>query len=149
MNKLKPNNYIFTKMKPVIQEEPTGCAIASAAAIAGISYTKAKQVANKMGIFAQDASLWSDPKHIRDLLEKLSIKTDTKEVPFTDWKSLPDCALLSTKWHMEAGKPFWHWAVFVRDNDGHYVLDSKKSLKKNLRRDFGKIKPKWYIKVYL
>jgi len=30
-------------MKPVVQEEKTGCAIASAAAIAGISYQESKE----------------------------------------------------------------------------------------------------------
>jgi len=134
-------------MKPVIQEELTGCAIASAAAIAGISYKKAKQVANGIGIFAQDASLWSDSKPIRDLLAALGIKTDAKEKPFKSWSALPNCALLSSKWHLEAGKPYWHWAVFVREDNVAYVLDSKKSLKSNPRKDFGKIKPKWYIEV--
>jgi len=52
-------------MKPAIQEEQTGCAIASAAAIAGISYEEAKKAANAMGIYAEDKSLWSDAGHIR------------------------------------------------------------------------------------
>lgn len=135
-------------MKPVVQEELTGCGIASAAAIAGISYKEAKNVANRMGIFAEDPSLWSDPQHVRDLLGKLGIDTDREEKPFKDWNSLPDRALLSTKWHIEAGKPFWHWAVFVRLGAEKYVLDSKKSLKTNIRKDFRRIKPRWYIKVY-
>ena len=136
-------------MKPIIQEEPTGCGIASSAAIAGITYQQARTVANKMGIYADDSTLWSDPQHVRDLLAELGINTATEETPFKDWKSLPGCALLSTKWHLEAGKPFWHWAVFVRDTDDEYVLDSKKALATNVRRDFGRIKPKWYIKVHI
>ncbi|MDH5232394.1 MAG: hypothetical protein OEY38_20220 [Gammaproteobacteria bacterium] len=135
-------------MKPVVQEEITGCGIASAAAIAGLSYNETKIIANKMGIFAQDSSLWSDPQHIRDLLSTFGIKTDNEEKTFSDWASLPDCALLSTKWHLEKAKPYWHWAVFVREGSETYVLDSKKSLKTNLRKDFGRIKPKWYIKVH-
>jgi ABC-type bacteriocin/lantibiotic exporter with double-glycine peptidase domain len=134
-------------MKPVVQEEKTGCGIASSAAIAGISYTEAKRVANSIGIYAEDQSLWSNPQHVRDLLAKLGIDTEKKEIPFNGWASLPDCALISTKWHMENGKPYWHWAVFVREGDKQYVLDSKKSLKMNTRTDFGRIKPKWYIKV--
>ena len=136
-------------MKPVIQEEKTGCGIASSAAIAGISYQKAKTIANGMGIYADDESLWSDPQHVRDLLSKLGIETEKTESPFTDWDSLPDCALLSTKWHMEKGKPYWHWAVFVRDENDQYVLDSKKTLKTHIRKDFGRIKPKWYIAVQI
>ncbi len=62
-------------MKPVIQEEKTGCAIASAAAIAGLSYEEAKKAANALGINAEDESLWSDTGHIRRLLDQLGFKT--------------------------------------------------------------------------
>lgn len=137
------------RMIPVVQEELTGCGIASAAAIAGLSYKQAKDVANQMGIFADDSQLWSDPQHVRNLLSKFGIKAGKDELPFQSWSSLPDCALLATKWHLEAGKPYWHWAVFVRSDNNQYVLDSKKSLKNNKRTDFGRIKPKWYIEVYV
>lgn len=134
-------------MKPVIQQEITGCAIASSAAIAGISYKEAKKIANGLGIYADDVALWSEKNYIRKLLSNLGIKTSNKEKPFSSWASLPDLALLSTKWHLEKGKAYWHWAVFVREGDREYVLDSKKSLKTNVRTDFGRIKPKWYIEV--
>lgn len=136
-------------MKPVVQEELTGCGIASAAAIAGISYQEAKAIANAMGIHAEDQSLWSSPRHVRRLLAQLGVKTETNERPFRSWASLPDCALLSTKWHLEKGKPYWHWAVFVRKGGQPYVLDSKKALQTNVRTDFGRIKPKWFIEVHL
>jgi len=136
-------------MKPVIQQELTGCGIACAAAIAGITYTKAKQIANRMGIYANDPSLWSDPRHISILLNEMGIRTSENQKTFKNWQSLPDCALLSTKWHLEGGKPFWHWAVFVRDGIEKYVLDSKNGLKTNVRKDFGRIKPKWYIEVHI
>lgn len=135
-------------MWPVIQEEKTGCAIASAAVIAGISYPEAKKIANELGIFATNLALWSETNYIRRLLQKLGIKAAKIETPFKNWSSLPDCALLSIKWYLENGKPYWHWAVFVRDNRGEVVLDSKKALTTNTRTDFGRIKPKWYIKIY-
>ena len=135
-------------MKPVVQKEPTGCGIASSAAIAGMSYDEAKKIANGMAIYAEDRSLWSSTQYVRDLLAKLGIQTDQREIPFENWESLPDCALISTKWHLEKGRPFWHWAVFVREGNEQYVLDSKKSLKTNIRKDLGRIKPKWYIKVH-
>jgi hypothetical protein len=37
--------------------------------------------------------------------------------------------------------------VFVRDRVGERVLDSKRSLKRHVRTDFGRIKPKWYMAV--
>ena len=134
-------------MKPVIQEEATGCAIASAAAIAGISYQEAKRIANHIGIYAEDSSLWSETNHIRRLLGKLGIRTSSKEITFAGWEELPDCALLSIKWHEIEGRPYWHWAVFVRDDHGSYVLDSNRSLRSNIRTDFGRMDPKWYIEV--
>lgn len=47
-------------MEPVIQEDMTGCAIASTAAIAGIGYRKARALANRIGIQVDDPLLWSD-----------------------------------------------------------------------------------------
>ena len=134
-------------MKPVVQEEKTGCAIASAAAIAGISYQEAKKIANSMGIYADDQRLWSETAHIRKLLHSLGFKIVGEERPFVSWDALPDLALLSIKWHQIKGKPFWHWAVFVREGGRSYVLDSKKSLKNNIRTDFGRMNPKWFIEV--
>ncbi len=134
-------------MKPVIQQEKTGCVIASSAAIAGISYKKAKQTANALGIFAEDPTLWSETRSVRAILKKLGIKTDSSETPFKNWESLPDCALLAIKWHKEKGKSYWHWVVFVREGNKKYVLDSKKALTTNTRTDFGRMKPKWFIKV--
>lgn len=136
-------------MKPVIQEEKTGCGIASSAAIAGLSYRRTRRIANDMGIFADDRALWSDPTQVRRLLLALGINTAPTEQPFTGWDDLPDCALLAIKWHKKSGKPYWHWVVFVRENSQPYVLDSKQSLTNNLRKDFGRMKPKWFIQVIL
>ncbi len=134
-------------MKPVVQREPTGCGIASAAAIAGLPYARAKAIAGSLGISAQDERLWSETAHVRKLLEHLGVKTGRSERPFRSWESLPDLALLSIKWHLEKGRPFWHWVVFVRDEGGARVLDPKKSLRCHVRTDFGRIKPKWFIPV--
>ncbi len=133
--------------KPVVQLEHTGCGIASAAAIVGLSYPEMKSIANSLGIFARDESLWSDTSHVRKMLRHLGVRTHSREVPFHSWEVLPDLALLSIKWHLEKGCPYWHWALFVRENGQSYVLDSKKSLRTNLRTDFGRMRPKWYIPV--
>lgn len=134
-------------MKPVVQLERTGCGIASIAAIAGLSYPKAKTIAKALGIFAQDESLWSETSHVRKLLDHLDIKPGPRELPFRSWAALPDLALLSIKWHLEKGRPHWHWVVFVRYRGGAYVLDSKPSLRTHRRTDFGRMQPKWYIPV--
>lgn len=134
-------------LKPVVQLERTGCGIASVAAIAGLSYVKTKAVAASLNISAQDERLWSETAHVRRLLNHLDVGTGRSERPFRSWESLPDLALLSIKWHLEKGRPFWHWVVFVRDEKGARVLDPKKSLRSHARTDFGRIKPKWFIPI--
>lgn len=134
-------------MKPVIQKERTGCGFASVAALAGVSYDRAKAEANRLGIFAEDRKLWSDAKYVRKLLRNFGVSVAGKEQRFVAWEKLPDRALLAIKWHLENGTPFWHWVVFAREGKSLYVLDSKKGLKRNKRSDFGRMKPKWYIRV--
>ena len=134
-------------MEPVIQEETTGCGIAASAALAGVSYAEAKRKANALGIYAADTALWSETEQVRKLLREFSISVSPKETPFESWERLPNKALLAIKWHTEQGKSFWHWVLFVREGGETKVLDSKKALKSNIRRDFGRIKPKWYIEV--
>ena len=134
-------------VKSVVQQEPTGCGIASVAAIAGLSYARTKAIAGSLGISAHDERLWSGTAHVRGLLGHLGVKAGTSEHPFRSWESLPDLALLSIKWHLEKGRPFWHWVVFVRDVRGARVLDPKKSLRHNVRTDFGRMKPKWFIPI--
>src|SRR5258708_24074145 len=135
-------------MDTVVQEEASGCGIASIAALSSRSYNEVKIVANTLGIFAEDPRLWSDPQYVRTLLRHFGIRHSKKETPFSSWSALPDLALLSTKWHLEKGTPFWHWTVFYRSQNKAVVLDPKKNLKTHSRTDLGKIKPKWFIKIY-
>src|SRR5437868_4003330 len=131
-------------MKPIVQQERTGCGIASAAMIAGVSYQKAKSIAATLGIHSADENLWSDTAHVRTLLNRLGFETRRSEVPFRDWDRLPNLALLAIKWHRVKGRAFWHWVVFVRDERGTRVFDSNRNLQSNVRTDFGRMKPWWY-----
>ncbi len=134
-------------LKPVIQEEATGCGIASVANIVGKSYSEMKAIANAMGIYADDKSLWSDTQYVRHLLANAGIEVSANEIPFEAWDKLPDLALLAIKYHQEEGKSFWHWVVFKRENGEAYVLDSASYLPSNIRTDFADMQPKWYIEV--
>ena len=134
-------------IQAVVQQDRTGCAIASVAALAGITYTDAKRVATRLGISVEDSSLWSSTAHVRRLLAELQLKVAPRERSFRSWKQLPNRALLAIKWHQERTGPAWHWVVFVRDASDAYVLDPKKALRTNRRRDFGRIKPKWFIEI--
>ena len=134
-------------MKAVVQEQRTGCGIAAVAAIAGVNYGKARAVAASVGISAHDPRLWSETEPVRRLAAAFRIEISRKIQPFRSWHHLPDCALLATKWHLNERRPFWHWAVFVREQDQPYVLDSNPRLKTSTRSDLGRIKPRWFLAV--
>lgn len=134
-------------MKPVVQLDRTGCGIASAAAIAGISYGRAKAAAAALGISVDDERLWSDTVCVRRLLERFGCRVASARKPFQSWAALPVCALLAIKWHRHGTRAYWHWVVFVRERGQRYVLDSKRALKTHVRRDFGRMKPEWFLTV--
>jgi hypothetical protein len=134
-------------MKPVIQQDRTGCGIASVAALTNQTYAVVKKTAAGLGIAVNYSSLWSDTAHIRRLLAHFSISVGKREEDFVSWSALPDCALLAIKWHRDKTGPAWHWVVFVRDASGSYVLDPKKALRTHRRTDFGRIQPKWFIRI--
>lgn len=134
-------------MKPVIQRERTGCGIASVAALSGVSYGSAKRAANRMGISAADSRLWSETAYVRRILQYHRYRASSRALPFVSWDALPNRALLAIKWHRVRGAGIWHWVVFVRDSGRPYVLDSSPSLKRHVRTDFGRMKPKWFLAV--
>lgn len=131
----------------VKQEEITGCGIASVANILGKTYSEMKVIANAMGIYADDKSLWSDTQYVRKMLLAAKVQVSTEEHSFESWGTLPDLALLSIKHHQEKGKDFWHWVVFKRVNGKEVVLDSASYLPSNTRTDFDNMQPKWFIEV--
>ena len=134
-------------MKPVVQEEATGCGIASVANIVGKTYSDMKEIANAMGIFATDESLWSETQYVRKMLSKFGIETSADEILFESWATLPDIALLSIKHYQEKGRSFWHWVVFKRIDGVEVVLDSASYLSSNIRTDFDEMQPKWFIEI--
>ena len=134
-------------LKVIVQEEVTGCGIASVANIVGKTYQEMKEIANDIGIYANDKSLWSDTQYVRKLLAHSGFKTSDNEVLFNSWYALPDLALLSIKYHEEDGINFWHWVVFKRIEEQPFVVDSASYLPSNIRVDFDDIQPKWYIEV--
>ncbi|MDE3223893.1 MAG: hypothetical protein KGN30_00615, partial [Nitrospirota bacterium] len=111
-------------MKPVVQQERTGCGIASVAVLAGVTYRQASRAARRLGISSADPRLWSETGPVRRLLKQYGIRAEGRERPFVSWEALPACALLAVKWHREQGRPCWHWVVFHRGPNGPAVLDS-------------------------
>lgn len=138
------NNYIGTV---TVQEEKTGCGIASVANILGKTYAQMKARANALGIYADDKALWSNTQYVRALLADAGVLTGEAEIPFESWQKLPNLALLAIKYHQDEGRNFWHWVVFKRIENQAYVLDSASYLPSNVRTDFTEMQPKWFIEV--
>ena len=134
-------------MKPVVQLERTGCGIASVAALAGVRYKAAQRSARRLGIVATDDRLWSETGYVRRLLAHYGLRAQGAEMPFVSWSALPSKALLAIKWHRDRRRSYWHWVVFVRTQERAYVLDSASALKRHVRTDFGRMKPRWFIVV--
>lgn len=134
-------------MNPVVQLERTGCGIASVATVAGVSYRRAQRTANRLGICADDRRLWSETGYVRRLLHHYGIRPSNTEASFVSWQALPDLALLAIKWRKVGGHACWHWVVFRRGPNGPVVLDSNRALRTNIRTDFGRMRPKWFIAV--
>ena len=135
------------RMNPVVQQDTTGCGIASVAALAGVTYLEAKEAAAGLGIQVTDSRLWSGTAFVRTLLKHYDIVAEPHERPFRSWRTLPPLALLAIKWHRKGNHTFWHWVIFWRDSDRPVVLDPKRSLKIHVRTDFGRMKPKWFMTI--
>ncbi len=135
------------KMNVVVQEEVTGCGLASVAMVAGKGYAEVKVLANRLGIFAEDNTLYSDTGYVRRLLTEYGVRVGAHEKPFSTWAELPSKALLAIKYHFENGRPFWHWVVFERSNGIAVVLDPARHLAENRRTDFAAMQPKWFIEI--
>ena len=134
-------------LRPVVQEERTGCGIAAVATLAGITYRQVQATARGLNILATDARLWSGSAYVRRLLARYGIQSSAGRAKFTSWDRLPSPALLAIKWHRRKNRACWHWVVFWRGPQGPVVLDPKRSLRTNRRTDFGRITPKWFIRV--
>lgn len=137
------------RIKTVIQEEISGCGIACVAMLAGQSYAEAKRKANQLGIFSEDEKLWSETGHVRRLLKEYGIKASETEIPFSTWSVLPNLALLAIKYHLEGGRPFWHWTVFQRIGDKGIVHDPAAYLETNEWENLEEMSPKWFIEISL
>lgn len=134
-------------MKTIIQQEISGCGFACVAMLADRSYEEVKNKANSLGIFSEDENLWSDTGYVRRLLDEYKIEASSIEEPFLGWEALPNLALLSIKYRIENGRPFWHWTVFQRSEGEEIVHDPAAYLAQNQRTDFENITPEWSIEI--
>ena len=137
---------VILAMKPVIQLERAGCGIASVAALAVLVTRRHVKQRVCLGIRAEDHRLSSETTPVRRLLKRYRLRGSSKEQRFRSWAALPKRSLLAIKWRRIRGRACWHWVVRVKDGST-YVLDSSPLLKRHMRTDFRRMKPKWFIAV--
>lgn len=130
-----------THMKAVLQEDLTGCGIACVANLANVSYQQVKSVAVTWGMTS--AICVSGPirpsfKYCWTIMESIP----AGRISFRSWQPLPPLALLSTKWYRKNNQAFWQWVIYWKNPAGPVMLDSKFTLRKQVRTDLGRIKPR-------
>lgn len=132
-------------MRRVKQEDPTGCGLACIAMLADSTYAHVKNLAIEQLGFDNSGTLYTGTKHLRDLANNFKIGLGKKRRKFKAFNDLPEIAILAINYKEESNT--WHWVVYRRTSNDEFVYDPKKKIKSNKRRDFGRIKPKWFLPI--
>ncbi|OYV04335.1 MAG: hypothetical protein CFE26_17425, partial [Verrucomicrobiales bacterium VVV1] len=128
-------------MRRIVQKSGNSCGVACVAMLARISFRDAFRV----GVACYDKDYWSgshatDNSELRIILAAVGYKLG-REVACEDWEKVPPGSLAATQWNPKA--KFWHWVVYDEDDEGGYVLDPNRAVKRNKRRDLKKMKVAW------
>lgn len=141
-------------MRRILQEDPTGCGIACAAMVSGVSYAQAKQRAIELGIVEVKPPHRTQSATLTKLLEDLGVRCK-KGRRLSHWSSLTTMSIVGINYKEKNDTSYWHWVVYVPDDvRGYvpddvrgYVLDPRKIIKTEQRRDFKKMHPHNFIPV--
>ncbi|MGC9208200.1 hypothetical protein, partial [Acidithiobacillus sp.] len=90
-------------------------------------------------------TFYTGTKHLKDLGKIFDIELGNKRRQFNGFQNLPEMAILAINYKEDLGT--WHWVVYRRTSSDEFVYDPKKNIKTNKRRDFGRIKAKWFLPV--
>ncbi len=95
------------------------------------------------GIFDSDSDYWGTSfEDINKILSCFQIK-NSKRKKFKKWCKIPSkLAIVSTNYDKSWT---WHWVIFVRDNNGHFIYDPGKKRKKN--RDLRGKMSGWFVDI--
>jgi len=133
------------KLRKIKQGDPTGCGLSCIAMLANTNYKKVKDIAIKELGFDDSRKFYTDTKDLRDLGNHFNIKIGKRRRPFKSFDALPDTAILAINYKEKLDE--WHWVVYRRTSNDEFVYDPNKNIKSNRRRDFGRIKTKWFLPV--
>ena len=133
-------------MKPrrVLQQDATGCGIACAAMIAGVSYAYAKAIAIELGLIEKSGSQYTTSRKLIRLLAELDVIALTGR-KLKHWESVDCLSIVGINYR--PNHEIWHWVVYVPDDKIGYVLDPRRIVKSSKRVDFTRMRPRSYIPV--
>lgn len=132
-------------MRRVKQGDPTGCGLACIAMLAGTDYSSVRELAVKQLGFDDSGTFYTGTKHLKDLGKSFDIELGNKRRQFNGFQNLPEMAILAINYKEDLGT--WHWVVYRRTSSDEFVYDPKKNIKTNKRRDFCRIKARWFLPV--
>ena len=132
------------RIRRIIQKDGTGCGVACAAMLGGVSYSRARSVAVSLGIIGERDSCYTYAREVSALLREFGL-CPLKGRRLTRWESLHCLGVVGVNYNADHGS--WHWVVYVPSADGGYVLDPKASVKTSRRTDFTRLRPRSYIPV--
>ena len=131
-------------LKRVVQKDATGCGLACIAMVAGVSYTQAKKAAVKSRVVDENQPYYTNSGQLARILEELGGSAE-KGRRLSHWSSLTSLCIVGIGY--KEAEDTWHWVVFVPDRTGGHVLDPRKSVTTNRRKDFSRMVPHRYIPV--
>ena len=131
-------------MRIVKQDDPTGCGIACIAMLAGTDYSSVKELAVKQIEFDNSVTFYTDTNDLKKLGKNFNIELGEQR-DFKSFQELPEIAILAINYNKNSER--WHWVVYRRNSNDEFVCDPRKTIKTDKRRDFGRIKAKWFVPV--
>jgi hypothetical protein len=135
-------------IRRIVQKDSTGCGLACAAMLAGITYLQAKSKAIELGVVPDDnGHYYTESWQLRPLISALG-GYSSKGRNVSRWGSITCLSIVGINYRAPKGKdPTWHWVVYVPDDNGGYVLDPMGHVKSARRTDFIRMRPYRYIPV--
>jgi len=132
-------------MRRIRQRDSTGCGLACIAMVAGINYEDVRAIAvSKLG-WDETGDFYTGTRDLRDLAGYFGIAVGKRRRSFKSFNALPDTAILANNYKEQTDT--WHWVVFHRIEGKPVIYDPNQSIKNDKRRDFGRIKAKWFLPV--
>lgn len=150
----------FPRPRPMLQRrlqhDRTGCGLACVAMLAGIGYAQARTLARALAIGprARPAGAgprsagegWrTDARQLRRMLAVLRIGSGA-ERRVGAWRECDGDGLVAINARADGT---WHWVVYLHDAHAPCVLDPNPRVRRDRRRDFGRMRPSRYVPVDL